>query len=198
VILLHAHRKDRTTWALLVPDLTAAGFNVLNLDLRGHGESTRKGDRVLDANDVPVFLTSRLIVDSTKDVVSGISFLEARGIQTQRISIIGDTYGAMISFLAAGNRPHAVRSLVLLSAPQEAWGISLRQIAKWYPGKIMAIVDKHDPVAAPGTKLIIELHGGDDVYLPYVRGGRGTALLETYPRNRQFIVGFVKGTLDAR
>jgi pimeloyl-ACP methyl ester carboxylesterase len=197
VILLHAHRKDRTTWSLLVPDLTRAGFNVLNLDLRGHGGSTRQGDAVIDADDVPVFLTTGLIVDSAKDVVSSLLFLRERGIQTDRMTLIGDTYGAMVAFLAAGAAPSHVRSLVLLSPPQAAWGINVRTLAGWYPGRIMAVVDPRDPVAASGTRLIVDLHPGDDIHLLYDGGGRGTALLETRPQVRPRIVEFVERTLDA-
>jgi pimeloyl-ACP methyl ester carboxylesterase len=196
VVLLHAHRKDRTSWAALIPDLTRAGINVLNLDLRGHGESPRKGEAVLDANDIPIFLTTTLIVDSTKDVVAALRFLQARKIQIQRVALVGDTYGAMVSFLAAGVAPAQVRTLVLLSPPQAGWGINVRAHAQWFPGRILAIVDKDDPIAAPGTKLIIDLHPGDDALLVYTRGGRGTALLETYPEVRPRIVEYVKRTLD--
>jgi pimeloyl-ACP methyl ester carboxylesterase len=198
VILLHAHRKDRTIWGSLLPSLTGAGFNVLNLDLRGHGDSTRKGESTLDADDVPLYLTGRLIVDSTRDVLAALAFLEERGIQTERVAIVGDTYGAMLSFLTAGQRPDSVRCLVLLSAPEEGWGINIRGHAKSYPGKIMAIVDKRDPIAAPGTKIIIDMHPGYDPRLEYDRGGRGTVLLDTYPETRQLITEFIKRTLDAK
>jgi len=197
VILLHTHRQDRTTWAVLLPDLVGAGFNVLNLDLRGHGGSKRKGEATIDADDVPVFLTTGLLVDSAKDLVSSLLFLRERGIQTDRMSLIGDTYGAMVAFLAAGVAPSHVRSLVLLSSPQAAWGINVRALAQWYPGRIMAIADERDAIGASGTKLIVDLHPGNDVHLVYKDGGRGTALLEAHPELRPRIVEFVKSTLDA-
>jgi pimeloyl-ACP methyl ester carboxylesterase len=41
-ILLHMYRSDRSAWAPLVPDLLAAGFTVLAIDQRAHGESAEE------------------------------------------------------------------------------------------------------------------------------------------------------------
>ncbi|MFH0980996.1 MAG: alpha/beta fold hydrolase, partial [Planctomycetota bacterium] len=41
VILLHIYRSDRTSWRPLIPKLHEAGFAVLALDMRGHGESVQ-------------------------------------------------------------------------------------------------------------------------------------------------------------
>src|SRR5262245_23651527 len=39
VILVHMYRSDHSTFAPLLPALRAAGFAVLAIDLRGHGQS---------------------------------------------------------------------------------------------------------------------------------------------------------------
>src|SRR5512137_616212 len=42
VLLLHSFGKDRTEWDAIAPMLQRNGLAVLALDLRGHGESSRR------------------------------------------------------------------------------------------------------------------------------------------------------------
>ena len=48
VILLHMYRSDRTAFRPLVPALEEAGFAILAIDMRGHGESVKPEDRQLE------------------------------------------------------------------------------------------------------------------------------------------------------
>ena len=54
IMLLHMLNSNRAAWEPLIPDLLAAGYAVLNIDMRGHGESggTRDWDETI--NDVDV------------------------------------------------------------------------------------------------------------------------------------------------
>lgn len=39
--------SDRSSYSLIISNLTELGFNVLNLDWRGHGESIHKEEKCL-------------------------------------------------------------------------------------------------------------------------------------------------------
>lgn len=43
LVLLHGLRSDRSAWAGTAPEMAAAGYRVLALDQRGHGDSARTG-----------------------------------------------------------------------------------------------------------------------------------------------------------
>lgn len=52
ILLLHMLNSRRAAWDPLIPDLRAAGYAILNIDMRGHGESggTQNWDEII--NDV--------------------------------------------------------------------------------------------------------------------------------------------------
>ena len=54
IMLLHMLNSNRAAWDPLIPDLLAAGYALLNIDMRGHGDSggTRDWDKTI--NDVAV------------------------------------------------------------------------------------------------------------------------------------------------
>ncbi len=50
ILLLHMLNSNRAAWDPLIPDLRAAGYALLNIDMRGHGDSsgTRDWDEAID------------------------------------------------------------------------------------------------------------------------------------------------------
>lgn len=56
VLLLHETNGKRDNWSPLVPSLVEAGYRVLAVDLRGHGESYGAMDWELAQDDVKVWL----------------------------------------------------------------------------------------------------------------------------------------------
>ncbi|MFO0663583.1 MAG: alpha/beta hydrolase [Polyangiaceae bacterium] len=119
VLLVHGYMDAGATWDLLAPDLAAAGFHVVALDLRGYGDSEhigRKGyyhfpDYVLDVAE----------------------FLDATG-APDRISVVGHSMGGVVSTLYAGARPERVASLVLvegLGPPDSPPGVSPERMGEF-------------------------------------------------------------------
>jgi uncharacterized protein len=104
VILVHGRNacrgwEFRSSSAPLVAHLTANGFNVLLLDLRGHGESA--------ASRLTFGLRERL------DVLGAVDWLQSRGFEN--IAVIGSSVGAVAALLASVESP-LIRALVLDSA----------------------------------------------------------------------------------
>ena len=64
VILLHMYKSDRSAWLPLVLALEEAGFAIMTIDLRGHGESTAREPRTRVKSPVRslVFGTSHTVV----------------------------------------------------------------------------------------------------------------------------------------
>ncbi|MGD8453258.1 MAG: alpha/beta fold hydrolase [Phycisphaerae bacterium] len=99
VILLHAEQADRRAWAPLIPALREAGFAVLAMDLRGHGESSDSGTR-RQATE----LDARLFRDMQADLRGAYDWLAAqKGLDRARFTLVaaGRTVGVATSYAAA-------------------------------------------------------------------------------------------------
>ncbi|BDU71837.1 alpha/beta hydrolase family protein [Mesoterricola silvestris] len=121
VILAHQFGYDRTGWKPLAEDLNARGIATLALDLRGHGQSTRKGDAT-------VAVTTDFAASSAAvrfDLIPGDLAQAAQWVRKQpridgrRVGLAGASIGAYSALVAApGVRPVAVLAL----SPGGGWG----------------------------------------------------------------------------
>ena len=79
VLLLHGGRFTKESWAAQAPILVAAGFEVLAIDLRGHGQSHGPGEA--DPSDAQLAV----------DVLAAVRYLHSHGAKT--VSIVGGSMG---------------------------------------------------------------------------------------------------------
>lgn len=103
VLLLHVMLGNRSTWAPLIPRLTAAGFNVLAVDQRGYGETGGTPDWPLAATDAMAWmawLRQQSGIDAAQVAVAGASI----GGSTALLACALDTSCAtVVSLSAPGN-----------------------------------------------------------------------------------------------
>jgi dienelactone hydrolase len=98
VILVHDYGKSREEWSPYIPVLQRAGFAILAIDLRGHGESTRRltveGPKSMDYHN----FKPRDFQDMLLDVNAAYDWLTTQpGIETNRIAIVGAGLGANVA-----------------------------------------------------------------------------------------------------
>lgn len=82
IIMLHQFSKDRTSYQPLISELE--GFNILAIDLRGHGKSS------LDYND----FNDEDFVAMKNDAQAATEFMKRKGISEKHISYVGASIGA--------------------------------------------------------------------------------------------------------
>lgn len=119
IVLCHDLGGSKATLLNLALGLQRAGFTVLALDFRGHGES--KGSR------------SSLGLTEKRDVIGAVDFLAAPGsaAAASHIGVYGAGMGAFAATLAALDRP-ALRVLVLDGLyPDVEYQISRRVYENW-------------------------------------------------------------------
>ncbi|MDL1949599.1 hypothetical protein FBQ97_07275 [Acidobacteria bacterium ACD] len=95
VLLLHDFSRERREWADLLPAWAEKGLAALAIDLRGHGESTRR------AVGGSVKLVPRLLSDPNgfpRDVEAACAWLRARA---PRVGVVGLSAGGNLAVLAA-------------------------------------------------------------------------------------------------
>ncbi len=113
VLLLPMMPADRTSWRALAGKLQENKFDVLAIDLRGHGESTD------GPNGYRTFSDSEH-QQSLFDLESAIEVLRAKG--TEKLHLGGASIGANLALQYAAQHPE-VESVMLLSPGLDYHGI---------------------------------------------------------------------------
>jgi 3-oxoadipate enol-lactonase len=94
VVLLHAGVADRRMWADLVPELAAAGYRAIALDLPGFGDAAERG------------YAPHMAVLETLDAL-----------EVERAALVGNSFGGAVALRVAALARDRVTSMVLVSAP---------------------------------------------------------------------------------
>ncbi|MBI5446124.1 MAG: alpha/beta hydrolase [Deltaproteobacteria bacterium] len=134
VLLLHAFSRERREVASLADELAARGFSTLALDLRGHGESVRKGGARIGLS--PSLQTSPN--GFPRDVEAACTWLRPR---VSRVGVLGLSLSGNLAALAtaagwaeaavavspnadrferlAGSRPRSPQGLLVLASEKD-------------------------------------------------------------------------------
>ena len=108
ILLLHMLNSNRAAWDPLIPDLSDAGYALLNIDMRGHGDSG--GSRDWEA--------------AINDVVDGwVGWLgEAGHLSDSGLAIIGGSIGANVALISCAE-VEVCRGAVALSPGLDYRGV---------------------------------------------------------------------------
>lgn len=158
MLLLHGFERNHTEWDIFPTSLQRNGIAVLAIDLRGHGESTRRltaeGPELMDFHR----FTPRDYQDMLLDVEVAMDWLaDQPGIDKDRIGIVGSSLGANVAMrYTLFNEDLA--ALVLLSP-----GIVYKDLRtddamqKLGPIPLRIAVSRDDPFAFESCKRLMEL-----------------------------------------
>ena len=187
-ILLHMYRSDRSAWKPLVPKLTQAGFVVLAIDLRGHGESIEP-----KSQDLAQKVQSRdaaLFNAMYRDVEAGYAFLGKRkDTNMSRVAVIGASVGCSVAIDYAARQPR-VGAIVCMTPGTNYLGLdSTKPIVKLSdrPTLLLATEDERgatDSLCKLNAKVTCEIVGKGRVH--------GTRMFGKIAGVEKKIVAFVK------
>ncbi|MFC1752765.1 alpha/beta hydrolase [Thermoproteota archaeon] len=171
-ILLHMMGKDRTTWDNFVPVLINAGYNVVAIDLRGHGESSG------DWHD----FVKQEFSDTYLDVKSAKEHLDEQGM-TGDVVIIGASIGANAALKYAVEDTD-VKQIVMLSPGLDYRGMTTKDVISSYTGSMMLVVSENDIYARQsGTELFASARMPEEKknYVQYTGKAHGTDMFAENP-----------------
>lgn len=160
-ILLHMYGENRSTFQPLVPELHAAGFAVLAVDLRGHGESIEPA--ALKLAEKMEDRDPRLFRYMIKDVEAAYRWLSRRpDVDPARLVLVGASVGGSIALEYAA-RDKSVDGLVLLTPGVDYLSIDARVSARRLKDRpvLMLVAEEErrdaDDLAKeiPGSKVVI-------------------------------------------
>jgi pimeloyl-ACP methyl ester carboxylesterase len=111
LLLLHQWQSDRHSYDEFATRMNAKGFNVLAIDGRGFGESTKKAD----GSAVIAERSDEAVKEMLGDVGSAVEFLKKQqNVDPTKIAIVGASYGSSLAIMYAADHPE-IHVIALLS-----------------------------------------------------------------------------------
>ena len=183
IVLVHMLTRTHADWNAVAEQLQQAGFLVLALDLRGHGDS---GGRFDPAGDLTVL---------QKDVQAAVTLLEARSdVVRGHIGIAGASLGANLAVIV-GAADSSVRSVAMLSPALDYRGVKCEAaMKKFAPRPALLVAASNDAYALRSVRQLATAGTANEaVTLEAV--GHGTTMLGGDPELAGRLVDWFKKTL---
>ncbi len=189
VILLHMYRSDRSAWRPLVSVLEDAGFAILAIDLRGHGESIKPEDRKLEKRvrdrDPVLFRAMH------RDVFGAYRWLQQRPeVDLSRLAIVGASVGCSVA-LDYAVRDKSVDTLILMTPGKNYLGVdSIADIKQYSRRPVLMLTSEEERLN--GTQALSELAKQAELKTYTQSGIHGTQMFGKVPGVRHYIAAYLK------
>jgi len=185
VILLHDYGFNRRDWGIFIPDLIQQGYNVLAIDLRGHGQS--KGGKNPSTPSVEYLMDVGHL-----DIAAAVQWLRAqKNTDKKAITLVGVGIGADLAYFSSGKYRKQIKASVVISPSYAAVidgdfiGTKAQTIlfcvsAKSQQGTSMLAAETLSNFTEDPKKLVI-----------YNSSAHGFALFYKHPEIKQEILGWL-------
>lgn len=178
VLLLHMLNSSRIMWRLLIPPLTEAGYAVLAVDMRGHGDTR-------GARDWPL---------AEQDVQAWLDWLRAQdGVDPARLNVVGASIGANLALRSMANDP-ALVTAVALSPGLDYRGVTTEDaLATIGRRPVYLVVGQGDRSSADSVRALAGQLAGEGLVRFYDSFEHGTSLLLEQDTLAPSIVHWLEG-----
>ena len=171
VVCLHSFSMNAQTWKDMAENLRLKGYNVLAMDLRGHGRSVYNESLKLKSR---YYYKQDTWQKLPKDVYDAVKYVKANypKVNCNETIIIGADIGASAGAIGAMSLARAPQKMILISPMIEFKGLRMPiRTNKFVDTKIMMVlaktdrilmnfntktpaIIKHYPIGGPGNQLI--------------------------------------------
>lgn len=175
---MHMFNSRRSAYDPLIPALLDAGYGVLNVDLRGHGESG--GTRDWSAGLV--------------DVQTWLNWLrEQEGVRDEALSIVGASIGSNLALAGCANDA-ACLTAVALSPGLDYFGVIPADFLENLSERSALLVASHnDRYSAQSIEELFAMAPGNIAARMYRGGAHGTQLFDN---QLESVTALIIGWLD--
>lgn len=178
VVLAHGLNEDRHAWDGFVKELIhQQGWSVLAFDLRGHGQSTMRGNATYELRN----FTAHDILAMQRDVEAAVEVVRGRadpgGAAPACIVLGGASIGANLALRVAAGKAEHVDAVAMLSPGQDYRGIRADDvIGAWKDRPLFLAAARGDTYAGQSAQALAAQASKEDLAL--VEGeAHGTELL---------------------
>jgi len=193
LLLLHGTGQRKEDWKRLAFPLTRAGYGVLAVDLRGHGESrVSPSGEELTYKKLRATPTANDFADMSRDAEAAVGWLAGQGVPEDSIGLIGSEVGGSIAIRYAAT--HQKVPLVVMLSPGMRWQEvltpnALRALKRPTPTPVLMIYSEADKRTAKEVPILHSFAkfavGERHATLITVPQERGTRML----RAQRYLVG---------
>lgn len=167
VILTHMLGSSKDAWNNFAVQLSEKGFNVLSIDLRGHGQS--------GGGNYSTFSDAQWNA-ATNDIQAAAQYLKEQ--DKEEICIIGASIGANLALNYAAS-DQSIKKIVLLSPGLDYHGVKTSETIKQYGNrKILFAASSEDEYAFSSAQALFESAGSGKEFKQLDGKGHGTQMLE--------------------
>lgn len=155
IMLLHMLGGNRSAWEPMILPLLDAGYNVLNVDMRGHGETRGSNDWDLAEADKQLW----------------IDWINAQnGVRPESIAIVGGSIGSNMALIACANDPSCVTA-VALSPGLDYRGVQpLTAVTEGLSDRSALLVGSYNDGTVVSDMLAMATEASGDIGLRMYRG----------------------------
>lgn len=185
VVGLHSFALNGLVWSDIAQDLRLKNYNVLTMDLRGHGRSVYNEKLKIKSR---YKFTQEDWAKLPEDVVESIAYIKKNypKINTDDIIFMGADIGASAAILTQGSLKKEPSKFVMISPMLNFKGLFVPvKVANYKDTKFLVILSKSD-------KILFNFHTTTKPkIIEYQKGGPGNQLLKVNPESRNDIVKFI-------
>ena len=185
VVGLHSFALNGLVWSDIAQDLRLKNYNVLAMDLRGHGRSVYNEKLKIKSR---YRYTQEDWAKLPDDVLESIAYIKKHypKINSDEIIFMGADIGASAAILTQGSLKKEPQKFVLISPMINYKGLFVPiKVANYKDTKFLVILSKSD-------KLLFNFHTKTKPkIIEYSKGGPGNQLLKVNPESKNDIVNFI-------
>ncbi len=191
VVLLHSFGMKSTEWLDLPTDLQKENYNVLALDLRGHGKSVYKTNLKYYTR---MKFEKKDWSKNPLDVIQAVDYISKTFlfVDTKTIYMVGADLGANSAVLSANIMKDKPRRLILISPFTNFKGLDIANVVpriQNIPTFILA--SRADTFSFGQADIISRLVKSQMKFNIYKQGGSGQLLLKRNPSSYKEIIKFI-------
>ncbi|MCQ2789745.1 MAG: alpha/beta hydrolase [bacterium] len=190
VILLHSIGYDSSYWLNLVPELNAAGYAVIAVDLRGHGQSVYSSTFHKKSW---TYFTNDDYAKMPNDVMDILAQVQKsnKNINLNATAIVGADIGANIAVMVADKMKVKPKTLVLISPTRKFKGLYIPITLTNITMPILSMASQQDRYCLKEQKELAKFSQGGFYAQNYPNGGMGMLMIKVNAGMTQDIVKWV-------
>ncbi len=185
VLLLHILPGNRGDFDEFAEFLWQKGYNVLNIDERGHGDSEAWPEEMGSWQEFTQADYDKMIYD----VEAAVQWLENK-IPGTKIALVGGSIGANIAMIFGAK--YQPKTIIALSPGINYRGIKTEIAARNYRQNLLLVASYDDAYAFESAEKLFEISkASNKEFIKYENAGHGTRMFYTEPELKQRILDFL-------
>lgn len=188
VLLLHQCNRQRKVWDELAKRMTAAGMNVMTVDLRGYGDSEGTPIDKLPPEEANVVFNQKM----PQDVETAYEFLVKQPSVSPGMLVVGGASCGVNQSVHVAMKHPEVKALMLLSETTDLDGRNFLREHAPMPLFLAAAEDDPDPGVCEMMEWLATFSTNPQTkFVQYKTGGHGVEMFTAHPELPGMIVDWV-------